>query len=181
MRSFSLLAAAVAALALPACDSESPTEPDPLAQLRDATRQFQQVSAATAAGYAPAGPCVATPAGGMGFHYTRQAAVDGTVKLDEPEVLLYAPGSNGALELVGVEYLVPSGAWDAANSAPPSVLGQPFDDHRAEAARHGMPFPHYDLHVWIWKENPSGRHAPFNPSVSCPAAAPPGSGAQHAH
>jgi hypothetical protein len=26
---------------------------------------------------------------------------------------------------------------------------------------------HYDLHVWIWKANPSGLFAPFNPALSC--------------
>ncbi len=26
---------------------------------------------------------------------------------------------------------------------------------------------HYDLHVWLWKENPSGLFKPINPSVKC--------------
>jgi hypothetical protein len=26
---------------------------------------------------------------------------------------------------------------------------------------------HYDLHVWLWKHNPSGLFAPFNPEASC--------------
>ena len=30
----------------------------------------------------------------------------------------------------------------------------------------GMPV-HYDLHVWLWKHNPSGVFAPFNPDASC--------------
>ena len=31
--------------------------------------------------------------------------------------------------------------------------------------------PHYDRHVWIYKYNPSGVFAPFNPNVTCKHAA----------
>jgi hypothetical protein len=27
--------------------------------------------------------------------------------------------------------------------------------------------PHYDRHVWIFRENPNGVFAPLNPAVSC--------------
>ena len=27
--------------------------------------------------------------------------------------------------------------------------------------------PHYDLHVWLYRDNPSGMFAQFNPNVSC--------------
>jgi hypothetical protein len=30
----------------------------------------------------------------------------------------------------------------------------------------GMPV-HYDLHVWLWKTNPSGLFNPWNPDLSC--------------
>jgi hypothetical protein len=26
---------------------------------------------------------------------------------------------------------------------------------------------HYDVHVWLFQENPSGFFAPFNPNLSC--------------
>ena len=26
---------------------------------------------------------------------------------------------------------------------------------------------HYDLHVWLWKQNPAGMFNPVNPSVNC--------------
>lgn len=162
------LAAAAMLLALPACDDPGTGPEDPMDTIREATRAFQQVDAALAAGYAPAGPCVAHPTmGGMGFHYGKQALVDAVVDPRNPETLLYAPGPNGSRVLVGVEFLVPADAWDASHAAPPVLAGQAFDDHRAPAARHGLPFPHYDLHVWVWKENPSGLFAPFNPTVSC--------------
>ena len=28
----------------------------------------------------------------------------------------------------------------------------------------------YALHVWLWKSNPAGLFAPFNPNVSCAGA-----------
>jgi hypothetical protein len=27
---------------------------------------------------------------------------------------------------------------------------------------------HYDLHVWLWKENPAGMFSPTNPGLKCP-------------
>ena len=155
-----------ALLVLAACDSPNPAA-DPIDELRDGTEAYQQVGAATAAGYAQAGPCVATPAGGMGFHYVNQPLVDGTVDPERPEALLYEPGAGGALTLVGIEFVVAAEPWDAAHAAAPEFAGQSFDDHRAPEARHGMPFAHYDLHVWAWRENPSGMFVPFNPTVSC--------------
>jgi hypothetical protein len=34
-------------------------------------------------------------------------------------------------------------------------------------AKGGPPFPHYQLHVWVWKNNPNGMYFPFNPKVRC--------------
>ncbi len=30
----------------------------------------------------------------------------------------------------------------------------------------GMPI-HYDLHVWVWRHNPSGTFNEYNPNVRC--------------
>ena len=30
-----------------------------------------------------------------------------------------------------------------------------------------MPW-HFDLHAWLWAENPAGTFAMFNPTLSCP-------------
>ena len=30
----------------------------------------------------------------------------------------------------------------------------------------GMPW-HWDLHVWVWANNPSGTFAQWNPALSC--------------
>lgn len=164
----------LAALLLGGCDDE-PTEPaDPVEELvtdiRNATTDYQQVTTATASGYAEASPCVESPDGGMGFHYMNQGLMDATIEPTLPELLLFEPEQGGGLRLVGVEYMIVAPDWDAANTEPPTLVGQVFDDHRAEETRHGIPFPHYDLHVWAWESNPNGLFTPFNPNVSCAAA-----------
>jgi hypothetical protein len=63
-------------------------------------------------------------------------------------------------------------AWQrAGNQDPPSFHGVPYDrmadDPVTEVDEaHGFE-PHYDRHVWIYRENPEGVFAPFNPNVRC--------------
>lgn len=165
-----VLALASAAAVLLACDDDPAAPVDPveqlLAEIRAVTDAFQDVEMATQAGYGPVSECVASPAGAMGIHYLNPALLDGAVVPTEPELLLYEPTGDG-IRLVGVEYMVPAPDWDPANDAPPELLDRVFADHRAEADRHGIPFPHYDLHVWAWEANPDGAFLPFNARVSC--------------
>jgi hypothetical protein len=66
--------------------------PAKLVQLvRDATRQFIDVNAATAAGYEPFLGCVSGPDhGAMGVHYVNSALVgDGEIDASRPEALIY--------------------------------------------------------------------------------------------
>jgi hypothetical protein len=35
-------------------------------------------------------------------------------------------------------------------------------------AHHPGMTTHYDLHVWLWKHNPTGMFAEWNPNVRCP-------------
>jgi len=71
-----------------------------------------------------------------------------------------------------VENLVFIDAWNAAgNSEPPTFHGVPYDrmvDDPATATDEAHMFePHYDRHVWIYRENPNGVFTSFNPAVSC--------------
>ena len=82
--------------------------------------------------------------GAMGVHLINHENVDGVVDVNKPEALIYEPQSNGKLRIVGVEYIVPKEAWDAANPAQPglpsprpSLLGTPAELRRlAEPLRH---------------------------------------------
>ena len=61
--------------------------------VREATAQFANVNAATAAGYEPAFGCVTGPdMGAMGVHYINGALVSGgQLNPKEPQALIYEP------------------------------------------------------------------------------------------
>jgi len=139
-----------------------------LAEVRAATAKYHRVEVAIAEGYFNTRECVASPAGAMGIHYVNRALRDDPA-LDptRPEVLVYEPQKNGQLRLVAVEYFVWRAAWDALSpSSSPTLFGEPFFRSFGPAA-HGLP-DHYELHVWLWRNNPSGMFAQWNPKVTCP-------------
>lgn len=120
-----------------------------LADARKGTAKYHDVERALEDGYVATDHLVVSPRGVMGYHYVNPLLVDNEVNAATPEVLLYVPKKNGDLQLVGVEYL-------SVDSN--SLFGQEFDKP-SEAV------PQYSLHVWIWKNNPQGMFAPFNPSI----------------
>jgi hypothetical protein len=165
-----------------------------LAAVRAATQRFQDVNVALAEGYVadPTNSChvasdMGQPAalGGMGIHYFRpdllgitappNPRVNGTgIHTDwtRPSILIYEPRADGTLELVAIENLVFRDAWHAAgNRERPSINGRPFDQMADDPSTpmdeaHGFE-PHYDQHVWLYRENPRGMLEPFNPTVTC--------------
>jgi hypothetical protein len=171
----------------------APGEPG-LAAVRTATERFRDVEVALAEGYVrdPFDLCdtaamMGRPAvlGAMGIHYVRpdllgitsppNSRVSGTgthTDFLKPAILIYEPQAGGSLELVAVENLVFEDAWKAAgHTAPPSFHGVPYEYMRNDPATPAdeahMFEPHYDRHVWLYRENPNGIFTPFNPNVSC--------------
>jgi hypothetical protein len=141
-----------------------------LVALRQATAQFHNFGKTVeAAGYdAPITPCWEhRTLGAMGYHYGKPALIrDGAVSLLEPELLMYEPGPGGQMRLVGMEYIVFIEDWEeihGENAAPPLLLGQEFHPHSV--------LPIYKLHIWLWRDNPRGIFADWNPKVSCEHAA----------
>ena len=142
---------------------------DRLGKLRSVTAPFHNIEAANDAEYSlPLTGCMVDPTlGGMGFHFGKGGAIDGTVNELEPEVLLYEPEKNGKLRLVAVEFIVPY-AFAPREGPAPEAFGEKFLPNDAEGFKLWM------LHAWIWKNNPSGTFATWNPDVNCdavPAAA----------
>jgi len=152
---------------------------DDLARVRRFTARYHRVEAAEAAGYRlgwvnGAGrlivnTCIARPAaaggGAMGFHYFN-ADLMATDEVDvlRPEVLVYAPDDDGRLHLAAVEWVARSATSNPPGvSTAPSVLGMPM--HIIAPAPAGPAF--YLTHAWIWRENPAGMLADWNPDVSC--------------
>ena len=103
----------------------------------------------------------------MGVHYVRGDLVgDDVLEPTTPEALVYEPDGDGRMRLVAVEYVVFRSAWDATHETPPSLFGRAFDV-TADGNRFGLP-AYYSLHAWVWKHNPSGTFAMWNPEVHCP-------------
>ena len=102
------------------------------------------------------------PKGAMGIHFVN-LTIQGPPDPLKPNVLIYEP-VDGKLQLVAVEWLVPV----AAAKERPSLLGQPFQGPM-EGHEPLIPqgFHHYDLHAWLFKDNPLGMFSPTNPDVSC--------------
>ena len=173
--------------------SPAPGEPT-LDEVRRATERFRDVNVALAEGYIrdPFDLCdtaemMGRPAslGAMGVHYFRpdllgitappSPRVEGVgthTDFLKPSILIYEPQANGSLELVAVENLAFAAAWRRAGHAnPPTFHGVPFDsmvdDPNTTIDEAHMFAPHYDRHVWLYRENPRGVFAPFNPAVSC--------------
>ncbi|HVE99330.1 MAG TPA: hypothetical protein VNA12_09135 [Mycobacteriales bacterium] len=145
---------------------------DGTAEVRTATAAFRDRTAATAAGYAELRDakgvaCIDNPAGGMGIHYVNGDLVaDPAESATTPEALVYEPQPDGTLALVAVEYVVIQADWEkAGNTEPPSLFGRTFEAVAA-GNRFGLP-PFYALHAWLWKDNPSGKFADWNPDVKC--------------
>jgi hypothetical protein len=147
---------------------------DELAQVRRVTARFHRVEEAIAAGYELGWVngsgvriitgCVSHPtAGAMGYHYFNQALVaDNAVDPLKPEALVYESAPDGGLKLVAVEWVV-RGPNTNPRGVPtvPSVLGMPM--HILVPA-----VGFWLKHAWIWKHNPAGMFADWNPEVTCP-------------
>lgn len=149
----------------------APETQEQLREVRNATRAFRDVDIARAAGYAPAPDCADDPKyGGMGIHYANEKLIaDGKLDITRPEILVYEPTADGRRRLGAVEYFQVDGDQDLATADDrPSLFGLPFDGPML-GHEPGMPI-HYDLHVWLYKHNPAGIFAAWNPRVSCPDA-----------
>jgi hypothetical protein len=142
-----------------------------IAATRQATARYHDITVAAPEGYVQISPCVTVPGvGGMGIHYANPTLLqDRGFNPTEPEMLLYLPGADGSMKLIGIEYAVAKPAWHAdGTEGAPVFMGHTFDVLPGSEAE-GRP-DLYTLHAWIWLPNPAGMFAPFNPRVACPAA-----------
>jgi hypothetical protein len=160
---------AAPAAAHPAPDHADPGATSDVRRAREATRRFRDVEVARAAGYKATGECAQDPKyGAMGIHYANAALIgDGVLDVTKPEILVYQPTRRGGLRLGAVEYFQADGDQDLATDTDrPSLFGLPFDGPML-GHEPGMPI-HYDLHAWLYRHNPAGMFAAWNPDVRCP-------------
>jgi len=132
------------------------------------------VSVAEGDGYQLLFGCVTDDdSGAMGLHYvhldrymTSPGVFDAEIKAEEPEILLYEPTPYGP-RLTGADYIVDAATWDKTHTQAPELDGQIFHYFGAPN-RFGLP-PFYTLHVWAWKESPTGTFVNWHKEVRCDA------------
>lgn len=194
----------IGAAALAGCGT-GPGEPT-LDEVRALAGKYRDVAVARAEGYTTDNKCITAEMlghppehGAMGLHYVRRdllglpaapagpqpagAKVKGSgthADFRNPAMLVYEPQADGSLVLVAVENLVFKEAWHKQSRTPPTFHGRTYplleDDPATPLDEaHGWE-PHYEQHLWLFRDNPLGAYAPFNPAVSCrhhrPAPAP---------
>ena len=150
-----------------------------IAAVKAALDKYKDPMAAVRDGYFSTVGCVDFPGGGsehgsmdykpgaMGVHFLNPALVGPKLDSTKPQVLLYEPVGD-KLVLTGAEWFVPT----EVSKTPPSILGHqlmgPMEGHAPI-----MPpeLHHWDLHVWLYKDNPNGMFSPTNSAVKCPKGA----------
>lgn len=138
---------------------------DVLKKVHTVTARFQSLRQAVRAGYVPFYVCAEQPGvGTMGQHYVNFDLVgDPAIDPLHPEALVYEPQANGKYRLVALEWVRVGPVTNPA----PSVLGVPMI-HVGSGNRYGIePDGFYERHYWLYKANPLGRFADWNPRVSC--------------
>ena len=161
--------AAVALLSVALLPAAASAHPDDLRKARKATKQFRDIEVAKRAGYEKASECEDDPKyGGMGYHYANPELIaDGKLDIERPELLVYYPTRSGKLRLGAIEYFQVDADQDLATDPDrPFLFHLPFD---GPMLGHNPQMPiHYDLHVWLYRHNPAGLFAAWNPRVKCP-------------
>ena len=134
---------------------------NPLAEkIRAVDGRFADVAEAVKEGYS-AIPCASGAGGGaMGVHYVNGALLkSGKIDIAHPQAIMYEPEADGSMKLVAVEYIAFKG---------PAALDGHLFNYNSAPNRYGLS-AFYDLHVWAWRDNPTGTFSEMNPNVSCDA------------
>jgi hypothetical protein len=187
-RLVAILAIAVAGVSLGgswAAAQQAPVDAD-LARAKAALSKYQNPIVAVRDGYLSTVACLEFPGGaahaagaghpahpmytpgGMGVHFLNMGLIGPVLDPVRPQLLIYEPDGD-QLRLVAAEWFFPVAV---GVTEPPKIFGRalegPMEGHSPimPAEMH-----HWDLHVWLWKNNPSGMFNPTNPDVKCPKAA----------
>jgi hypothetical protein len=157
-----LLGAALGALAVtPAPAQQASVTPD---SARKLLARYADPILAVHDGYLSTLACVEFPEGGMGVHFINLQTIGPTPDPAKPQVLIYEAVGD-SLRLAAVEWFVPLAT---GITAAPVLFGEVFDgpmDGHQPIMPHDL--RHYDLHVWLFKDNPRGMFIAVNPDVKC--------------
>jgi hypothetical protein len=138
-------------------------------KVHNATARYTDINVAIAEGWVTATPCVSGPdTGAMGVHLVLPSRLSsGILNPEQPEALIYEPMANGAMRLVGVEFIVLASVWASHNpgGGVPALDGNLLN-YIGAPNRYGLP-AFYEMHVWAWEHNPKGSYADWNTHVTC--------------
>lgn len=138
-------------------------------KVHNATAHYIDINIAIAEGWVTATPCVSGPdEGAMGVHLVLPSRLNaGVLNAEQPEALIYEPMTNGAMRLVGVEFIVLASVWESTHpgGGVPALDGNLLN-YIAAPNRYGLP-SFYEMHVWAWEHNPKGSYADWNTQVTC--------------
>jgi hypothetical protein len=140
--------------------------PTPLIdKVHNATARYVDINAAFSDQFVVGTPCVSGPdTGAMGVHLVRADRIAKLVlDAEQPQALIYEPMTDGAMRLVGVEFIVLAQNWPA-NSVP--ALEGNLLNYIGAPNRYGLP-AFWEIHVWAWEQNPKGSYADWNTHVTC--------------
>lgn len=127
---------------------------------RQATAPYFVVENAREDGYTIAPADLLSGGACRGVPFLNQGLLDdGSVEVTRPEGLLY-DRVYGHLLLVGAVYLGRAARFDDR----PILFGEPMTGPRPLAG--GDETRYYVLFAWLWRPNPEGTFAPFNPTVN---------------
>lgn len=159
-----------------AAQAARPKLPPNLEVVRAALDKYQDPVAAVRDGYLSTLGCVDYPKGGgemgtmaykpggMGVHFLNAALIGPTLDSLKPQVLIYEPVGN-RLRLVAAEWFVPV----AVSKEAPKLFGVSLDGPmEGHAPILPVELTHWDLHVWLWKDNPNGLMHSTNSTIKCP-------------
>jgi hypothetical protein len=93
-------------------------------------------------------------------------ATSGALDPTMPSALIYERPADGPLVLAGVIWMVPA----KPGVERPKLFGQEFAGPMVAKSTTPLvrvDFTQYELHAWLWTENPEGLHARFNPLIPC--------------
>jgi hypothetical protein len=145
---------------LMACSQET-MDTGQLQQVKTALAPFEDVEYAMHHGYFPTAGYAADANGGIGIHFVNPDALG--IQADRPNILLYNLEEDGTYTLGAAEWIVPITWVEEA----PVLFGRTFDG--PILAHHDDMVDHYELHVWLFEDNPNGLFALSNPSLSPPS------------
>lgn len=152
------------ALATAGCidsDSGGPDPADEVEEHRSELEPLGDVATALDREYRTMARYVRTDAGVLGEPLRRPTSGEPTET--EPDIVTFDLAEDGTYEPLALKWYVPEEEADGT----PSLFGRSFDG--PVESRTGRLPRHYYLHVWLFRENPDGLFARYNPAVERPS------------